>query len=99
MGPVPIRRMSDPIFHRLVAMVRSAPCAATSTSSVAWAWKWLTASLTGMRVSLARRAVTIRANCGCELMPVPTAVPPSGTRESSSMAAWARRIDSSICPA
>ena len=39
MGPVPMRRMSEPIFHRLVPIVRSAPCAATSASSVAWAWK------------------------------------------------------------
>ena len=37
MGPVPISRMSEPIFQRLVAMVRSAPCAATTASSVACA--------------------------------------------------------------
>ena len=37
--PVPMSRMSEPIFHRLVAIARSAPCAATKTSSVACAWK------------------------------------------------------------
>ena len=91
--------MSEPIFQRLVPIVRRAPWAATSTSSVAWAWKWLGDSLSGIRLAFANRAATMRAYCGCELRPVPTAVPPSGTRASSSIAPRARRTDSSICPA
>src|SRR5205823_3330204 len=51
-GPVPISRMSEPIFHRLVAMVRSAPWAATTTSSVACAWKWLGLSRIGRPAAL-----------------------------------------------
>ena len=39
------------------------------------------------------------AYSGWALMPVPTAVPPSGTVSSSSRAAWARRIASSTWPA
>ena len=36
-GPIPIRRTSEAIFHRLRAMVRRAPWAAITVSSVAWA--------------------------------------------------------------
>ena len=43
-GPMPISRTSLAIFQRLRAIVRSAPWAAITASSVAWAWKWFAAS-------------------------------------------------------
>ena len=45
-GPMPISRMSEAIFQRPSAIVRSAPWAAMTASSAAWAWKWLAASRT-----------------------------------------------------
>ena len=98
-GPMPMSRRSDAIFQRDSAVVRTAPCAAIATSSVAWAWKWLGASRTGSVSSSVRRAQVRAAYSGWALMPVPTAVPPSGTVSSSSRAAWIRRIASSTCPA
>ena len=94
-GPMPISRTSEAIFQRLSAMVRIAPWAAIATSSVAWAWKWFEVSRTVSPVSDERRAHVRNANSGWALMPVPTAVPPSGTLSSSAWAARARRSDSS----
>ena len=75
------------------------PWAAIAASSEAWAWKWLRVSRTGSPVSSARRWQVRAANSGWALMPVPTAVPPSGTDSSSAWAARARRTASSTCPA
>ena len=94
-GPIPISRRSEAIFHRLRAMVRIAPCAAMAASSVAWAWKWFEVSRTSRPVSADSRAQARPAYSGWALMPVPTAVPPSGTSSSSAWAARARRIDAS----
>ena len=70
-----------------------------AASSVAWAWKWLAVSRTSSPVSADSRAQARAAYSGWALMPVPTAVPPSGTSSSSAWAARARRIDSSTWPA
>ena len=96
---MPISRTSEAIFHRLSAIVRIAPWAAIAASSVAWAWKWLVASRTVSPVSTDSRAQARKAYSGWALMPVPTAVPPSGTTSSSAWAARARRSDSSTWPA
>ena len=96
---MPISRMSDAIFHRPSAIARRPPWAAITASSVAWAWKWLGASRTGRPVSSESRWHARAANSGWALIPVPTAVPPSGTVRSSSRAACARRIASSTWPA
>ena len=80
-------------------MVRIAPWAAIAASRVAWAWKWLSVSRTSRPVSADRRAQARSAYSGWALMPVPTAVPPSGTDSSSAWAALARRSDSSTWPA
>jgi hypothetical protein len=98
-GPIASSRMSDAIFQAESAAARIAPCAAMTVSSVAWAWKWLRVSRTSRPVSSERRAQARSANSGCALMPVPTAVPPSGTWRSSAWAARTRRIDSSTWPA
>ena len=76
-----------------------APCAAIAASSVAWAWKWLPVSRTASPVSADSRAQARNAYSGWALIPVPTAVPPSGTASSSAWAARARRSDSSTWPA
>ena len=55
-GPEPSQRMSLAIFIRLTAMVRSAPLAATASSSVLCAWKWLVVSRTAMPVASASAA-------------------------------------------
>ena len=98
-GPQPISRMSEPIFQRLVAVVRSTPCADTSESSVAWAQKWSAVSFTGRPVDSARREQARAANSGWALIPVPTAVPPRGTDSSSSSAPASRRREAFTCPA
>ena len=98
-GPIPINRTSEAIFHRLSAIVRMAPWAAMAASSVAWAWKWFPLSRTVSPVRPDSRAHVRKAYSGWALIPVPTAVPPSGTSSSSAWAARARRIDSSTWPA
>ena len=98
-GPIPMSRMSDAIFHSPSAIARSPPWAAIAASSEAWAWKWLGASRTWRPVSSERWTHARAAYSGWALMPVPTAVPPSGTTRSSSRAAWARRMASSTWPA
>ena len=98
-GPMPMSRTSDAIFHRPSAIARMPPCAAITASSDAWAWKWFGASRTGRPVNSERWAHARAAYSGWALIPVPTAVPPSGTVSSSSRADCARRMASSTCPA
>ncbi len=96
---MPMNRMSLAIFQRPSAIARRPPWAAIAASRVAWAWKWFGASRTRMPVSSERWPQARAAYSGWALIPVPTAVPPSGTTSSSSRAAWARRIASSTWPA
>ena len=71
-------------------MVFSRPWHSTSPSRWALASKWFSASSKGMPVSSERISQTRRPNSGCVLMPVPTAVPPTGSSRTASMAAAAR---------
>ena len=78
-GPEPIQRRSLAIFTRPTAMVRSWPEASTSPSRELCASKWSRASVSGRSSSPASRSMIAAANPGGVLMPVPTAVPPSGS--------------------
>ena len=81
-------------------MVRSWPLVSTRASRLPCASKWSRASVSGSPVSSARTSITRAANPAGVLMPVPTAVPPSGssatprqatTRAARCRAAAARR--------
>ena len=99
-GPMPMNRMSlTRSSTGPSAIARRPPWAAIAASSVAWAWKWFGVSRTRRPVSSERWPQARAAYSGWALIPVPTAVPPSGTTSSSSRAAWARRIASSTWPA
>ena len=78
-GPEPIQRRSLQIFVRDTAMVRSAPDASTRPSRLACASKWSRASVIGSSVSSCEQLDDELREAGGVLMPVPTAVPPSGT--------------------
>ena len=78
-GPEPIQRRSLQIFVRLTATDRSAPDASTSPSRAPCASKWSRARVSGSPVRSASSSITRSANPAGVLMPVPTAVPPSGT--------------------
>ena len=60
-------------------MVRSWPEASTRPSRLACASKWSRASVSGRPESSARDLMAFSAKPRGVLMPVPTAVPPSGT--------------------
>ena len=60
-------------------MTRSIPDASTSESRDACASKWLRASDRGRPVVATSSAMTAAAKPGGVLIPVPTAVPPSGS--------------------
>ena len=81
-GPEPIQRMSLQILVSETAMVRSCPDASTSPSRAPCASKWLRASVNGRPVAALSSSMTAAANPGGVLMPVPTAVPPSGSSAS-----------------
>ena len=78
-GPLDIQRRSLQILVRPTAIVRSTPLSSTRESRVPWASKWSRASVNGCPVSSASTSITRAANPGGVLMPVPTAVPPSGS--------------------
>ncbi len=94
LGPEPIHLRSLQILVRLTAMVRSAPPSSTSASRADCASKWLRASERGNPVSWARSAMTREENPGGVLIPVPTAVPPSGTSATRGSADSRRSIPS-----
>ncbi len=81
-GPEPIQRMSLQILCRPTAIVRSWPEASTSPSRAPCASKWSRASVSGRPVAEATSAMTAALKPGGVLMPVPTAVPPSGSSAS-----------------
>ena len=80
-------------------MVRSAPDASTSPSRAPWASKWLRASVSGRPVCSAMVPITAAAKPGGVLMPVPTAVPPSGSSATRGRAAWMRSMPYRTCAA
>ena len=77
-GPDDIQRRSLQILVSPTAIVRSWPESSTRASWPPCASKWLRASVNGSPVSSARSAITCSAKPSGVLMPVPTAVPPSG---------------------
>ncbi len=91
-GPEPIQRRSLAILTSDTATVRSAPEVSTSESWAAWASKWLDASTSGMPVCSAISWITRAENPGGVLIPVPTAVPPSGSSLSRGRVALTRAI-------
>ena len=78
-GPHDIRRMSLPILYSVVASVRIAPEKCTRASWLPCTVNLLGAVTKGRLVSLAISAAEASAKPGAELMPVPTAVPPSAS--------------------
>ena len=82
-GPLFMSRTSPAIFIRLAATAFTAPLAQTAASCEPCAAKWFRASTNGSLVCFATRSATRRANSGCVLSPVPTAVPPSASSHRS----------------
>jgi hypothetical protein len=76
LGPEPSQRTSFAIFIKDAARVFSAPLAKTSSSCAESAANLFGCDLNGSPVSSAILAAAFPANSGCELSPVPTAVPP-----------------------
>ena len=91
-GPEPIQRRSLVILISPTAIVRSCPEVSTSASRAPCASKWLRASVSGSPVSAAISAITSAANPAGALIPVPTAVPPSGSSASRGSADSSRSI-------
>ena len=91
-GPEPIQRRSLAILFRLTAMVRSAPDASTRPSRAPWASKW-SRGLGERQAGLpAMFEITAAAKPGGVLIPVPTAVPPSGSSATRGSVAWTRSM-------
>ena len=82
-GPEPSQRISLAIFMRLTASALSEPLASTMLSRVLCAWKWLLVSRTVTPFISERSWQTRAENSGWVLTPVPTAVPPRATSDSS----------------
>lgn len=91
-GPEPIQRMSLLILVSDTAIVRRAPDASTRPSRLACASKWSFASVIGSSVSAARSSMTFCGKPVGVLMPVPTAVPPSGTSPTRGSTACTRSM-------
>ena len=90
-GPLASRRMSLAILVRATAMPRSP---ADASASDPWPPCWtigLALGRSGSPVSAASAAMTPAANPAGALIPVPTAVPPSGSSPRASMSATDRR--------
>ncbi|CAH0327099.1 hypothetical protein SRABI128_05766 [Microbacterium sp. Bi128] len=92
LGPEPIQRRSLLIFMKEIAMLRSWLDASMRPSRLAWASKWSRASVRGSPVSAASSSITRSGNPAGVLMPVPTAVPPSGTSATRGRAALMRSM-------
>ncbi len=98
-GPDPIQRRSLQILISETASTRSAPDASTSPSRAPCASKWSAASVIGSAVDSARMAMTFCEKPAGVLIPVPTAVPPSGTSATCVSVPCTRSIASRICRA
>ena len=77
-------------------MVRSAPDASTSAVAVGLGLEVVRASVIGSSVSAASSAMTFCGKPSGVLMPVPTAVPPSGTSATRGSADCTRSMPSRI---
>ena len=71
-------------------MVRSTPLSSTSESRVPCASKWLRASVNSWPVRSESTAIVRAAKPSGVLMPVPTAVPPSGSSRTRGSTASSR---------
>ena len=91
--------MSLAIFVSATARTRRSPDSPTSASRLPCAAKWSFASESGAFMSSASRLMTERANVFGALMPVPTAVPPSGSAPTDGSAASMRSRASFTCAA
>ena len=80
-------------------MVRSWPEVSTIPSRAPCASKWLRASVSGSPVTRASSAMTAAEKPGGVLIPVPTAVPPSGSSASRGSEEWSRSTPYRICAA
>ena len=98
-GPEPIQRRSLQILTRLTATVFRAPDASTSASREPCASKWFRASRSGRPVSSMRTPMTFSAKPGGVLIPVPTAVPPSGSSATRGRTARIRSPPYRTCAA
>ncbi len=96
LGPLPSHLISFAIFIRLTARVLREPLASTTASLEPWASKWLSASLNLFFVALLSLFATNLANLGCVFIPVPTAVPPIASSDSSCLAYLTLLIPCSI---
>src|SRR5215510_975986 len=79
-GPQDINRMSLAILYRDTANVRRLPDNCTSASWAPWTVNLLGAVTKGRPESSAICSAAASAKPGAELIPVPTAVPPSARR-------------------
>ncbi len=98
-GPEPIHRRSLLIFVSETAIVRRAPDASTRPSRLACASKWSFASVIGSSVSSTMSSMTFCGKPSGVLMPVPTAVPPSGTSATRESTDCTRSMPRRICRA
>ncbi|CAM5388191.1 hypothetical protein SCALM49S_03767 [Streptomyces californicus] len=98
-GPEAIHRRSLQIFVSETAMALSWPDVSTSPSRAPCASKWSRASVSGSPVTSATRAITAAEKPGGVLMPVPTAVPPSGSSASRGREARSRSTPYATCAA
>ena len=78
-GPDAIQRMSLPILTSATASARRLPDSSTRASRAPCTAKWSPASASGSSRSRANWSITSVGEPGGQLMPVPTAVPPSGS--------------------
>ena len=85
-----IQRRSLQIFVSPTAYVRRTPLSSTSASRPPWASKWSRASVNASPVPGRARAITCAGSPAGVLMPVPTAVPPSGSSRTRGSAASMR---------
>ena len=97
-GPLASRRMSLAILVSATASPRSPADASASAPWPPWWTIGLAAGRSGRPVSLASAAITAAAKPAGALMPVPTAVPPSGSSPSTSTSAHDRASAASSSP-
>mmetsp|Transcript_17428 Transcript_17428/g.53994 ORF Transcript_17428/g.53994 Transcript_17428/m.53994 type:complete len:214 (+) Transcript_17428:344-985(+) len=96
-GPLPSMRTSLAILSTLSAMVFRMPASAICASCAASDSNLLGADEKGNPVSAVISLAASSAKSGCELSPVPTAVPPSASSSKCTMAPFARSTELRIC--
>ncbi len=95
-GPLASHRRSLATLVIATAREFRAPWANTMVSRDACRSKWFPASQKPSPTAWPMRLMVFSANSGCVLIPVPTAVPPSGSSAMSSLASFTRRMACSI---